>query len=81
MASACKVFKNGVQIGTGSIAAGSETISSWSAAANTPPIARRNVQVQCTEAGVHVGRTFNTQILADNTTTLTMRDKCPFVGA
>lgn len=81
MTVACALYKGGQRLGVGTIADGSATISSWTADANNRPIARRNVVVKVTGAGVHVGRTFNTQILADNTTTLTMRDKCPFVGA
>ena len=84
MASTCRVYKNGTLLGAGSIAADSASITSWvpNAGSSLPPIARRNVQVQCTQAGVNVGKSFATQILADNGSgTLTMRDKCPFVGA
>jgi hypothetical protein len=41
-----------------------------------------HVAVQITQAGTHVGRTWRTKITADNGAgTLTLRDKCPFVGA
>lgn len=81
MTTACSVYKGGTLLGTGTVADGSATLSSWTAQGNTPPVARRNVTVQITGAGNSIGKSFNTQILADNTTTLTMRDKCPFVGA
>lgn len=84
MASTCKVYKHGVLLGAGSIADDSASLTSWvpDAGSVLPPIARRNVQVTCTQSGTHLGRTFNTRILADNGSgTLTMNDKCPFVGA
>jgi hypothetical protein len=79
MTTACAVYKHGVRLGVGTVADGSATLSSWTA--DGPPVARRNVTVQITGAGVSLGKSFNTRILADNTTTLTMLDKCPFVGA
>ncbi len=81
MATACALYKGGIRLGTGTVEDGSATLSSWSADTGMPPIARRNVTVMVTGAGVHTGRTFRTRILADNTATLTMADKCPYVGA
>lgn len=81
MATNCSIYKHGILLGSGSVADGSATVSSWSAAANTPAIARRNVQVAITGVGVHQGRTFNTRVLSDNGATLTLKDVCPFVGA
>jgi hypothetical protein len=84
MASTCDVYKNGIKIGAGSVAAGSTSLTSWvpTSGASLPAVARRNVRVQITQAGTNVGRSFNTQILTDNGAgTLTMRDACPFVGA
>jgi hypothetical protein len=80
MTTAVAVYKHGQKLGVGTVAAGSATISSWTAETGAV-VARRNVQVQVTGAGNSIGKTFNTRILADNTTTLTMRDACPFVGA
>jgi hypothetical protein len=81
MATTCSVYKHGILLGTGSVDAGSATLSSWSAAGGAPAVARKNVQILITGAGNSIGKTFNTQVLTDNTTTLTLRDACPFVGA
>lgn len=81
MATNCSIYKHGILLGSGSVADGSPTVSSWVATPNTPAIARRNVQVAITGAGVHQGRTFNTRVLSDNGATLTLKDVCPFVGA
>ena len=87
MASACKVYKNGTLLGSGSCAAGSATISSYDdfnagLAGDLDRIAgRRNVQVTVTEAGTHAGRTWNTYVISEAADALTLRDACPFVGA
>ena len=81
MATNCSVYKHGILVGTGSLTDGSATLSSWSATANTPPVARRSVQILVTGAGNSIGKTFNTRVLTDNGATLTLQDKCPFVGA
>lgn len=81
MATACAIYKHGLKLGTGTIAAGSATVSSWSAETGAPDEWRKNVQVQITGAGAWQGEKFETRILTDNTTTLVMKDKCPFVGA
>lgn len=81
MASTCELYKGPVKIGSGSCAAGSASITSFSAAGNA--IAnRRYLTIMVTQAGIHTGRSWSTRILADNGAgTLTLRDFCPFVGA
>lgn len=82
MATACSVYDEGLLMGTGTIADGSVTISSWTQDSNwSRDVERKNVQVQITGAGAWQGKHFMTRILSDNTTTLTMKDACPFVGA
>lgn len=80
MTTACKVYKHGLLLGTGTVAAGSATVSSWSAATGAPDEFRKNVQVQVT-AGTNVGQHFETRVLVDGGSTLTLKDKCPFVGS
>jgi hypothetical protein len=87
MASTCTINKGSRQIGTGSVAAGSASVTSFTltdAVYNTRVHGSfgRNVVVTITEAGTHLGRSFPTRITADNGSgTLTLRDVCPFVGA
>lgn len=87
MASTCDVYKNGIKLGTGSCAADSATISSYDDfnagdSGDLDRIAhRRNVQIVVTQAGTHVGRTWNTYVIAETSNALTLRDPCPFVGA
>lgn len=79
MASACSVYKGNNLLGTGSIEAGSATLSSYSGVA---PYDGRNVMVVVTEAGTHTGRSYWTRVLSGSgTATLTLRNVCPFVGA
>jgi len=81
MATACKVYKQGLLLGTGTVAAGSATVSAWSASTGAPDEFRKNVQVQITGSGAWQGEHFETRVLVDGGTTLTLKDKCPFVGA
>lgn len=88
MASTCDVYKNGIKIGSGTCSGGSATISSYDdfnagLAGDIDRIAsRRNVQIVITQAGTHVGRTWNTYVSLETAdTSLTLRDACPFVGA
>jgi hypothetical protein len=79
MASTCTVCKGNIQLGTGSVAAGSTSITSYS---GTAPINGRNVVVSVTQAGTHAGRSFATEIISGSgTATLVVNDACPFVGA
>jgi hypothetical protein len=86
MASTCDVYKGGNKLGSGTCAAGSATISSYTAfnAGLGNDIARvcgrRNVQIVVTQAGTHVGRSWNTRVLTEGAS-LTLMDACPFVGA
>jgi len=81
MTTACAVYKNGLKLGTGTVAEGSATVSSWSPITGAPDEFRKNVQVQITGAGAWQGQHFETRVLVDGGTTLTLKDKCPFVGA
>lgn len=87
MASTCTINKGTRQIGTGSVEAGSASVTSFvltDSVYNTRvhDVFGRNITVSITEAGTHLGRTFPSRILTDNGSgTLTLRDECPFVGA
>lgn len=81
MASTVKVMKGGIELGSGSAAADSETISSYTATNSRPTGQGRNVQVLVTQAGTHVGRVWRTRVIADGGSSLTLKDACPFVGA
>lgn len=87
MASTCDVYKNGLKLGTGTCAAASATISSYDdfnagLALDIDRVAgRRNVQIVVTQAGTHVGRVWRTLCTAEGANSLTLVDKCPFVGA
>lgn len=79
MASTCIVYKGGLQLGTASCAADSTSLSSYS---GTAPIDLRNVTVTVTQAGTHAGRSWNTRVQSGSgSSTLVVRDACPFVGA
>ena len=86
MASACTVNKGSRKIGTGSVEAGSASLTSFTLTdsvynTNINGFGRK-VTISITEAGTHLGRSFETRIAADNGAgTLTLRDACPFVGA
>ena len=87
MASTCDVYKNGTILGTGSCEDGSATISSYNdynagLAGDIDRIAgRRNVQIVVTQAGTHVGRSWNTYVIEETGSALTLKDACPFAGA
>ncbi len=79
MASTCSIYKSGLQLGTGSCADGSTSITSYS---GTAPNNGRNVTVTVTQAGTHVGRTWATTVLSGSgTATLVLENACSFVGA
>jgi hypothetical protein len=79
MASTCSVYKSNQLLGTGSVADGTTSISSYS---GTAPENGRNVVVAITQAGTHVGRSFLTRIQSGSgTATLVMKDATPFAGA
>jgi hypothetical protein len=87
MTSTCDVYKNGIKLGSGTCEAASATISSWDdfnagLAGDIDRIAhRRNVQIVVTEVGTHTGRSWNTYVINEAASALTLRDACPFVGA
>lgn len=79
MASTCAIYKDNRLLGTGSCAAASASITSYSGKAPGP---RRNVRVMVTEAGTHKGRSWSARISGGSgTSTLTLSAKCPYVGA
>lgn len=71
------VRKGGIQLGTGSMANGSKTVSTYTAgvAGNSP--AGKNVEITATSSN-NVGATIVTRIIVDGTTTLTLQDAGPF---
>lgn len=74
----CSLYKGCQLLGTGVITAGSGSVTSWVAGANTPAIALRNIAVAITSS-THVGSSFQSKVLADNGSgTLTLRDASPF---
>lgn len=81
MASTIKVFKGGIELGSGSASAASASITSYTATNSRRTGTGRNVQVLITQAGTNVGRSWNTRVVNDGGSTLTLADNCPFVGA
>ena len=84
MASTCKLYKGPILLGAGSCAADSASITSWviQSGYSGKPVLRRNVSITVTQAGTHSGRTWRANVVADNGSgTLTLSEKCPFVGA
>lgn len=75
----CSIYKAAGQLlGSGSITSGSASVTGWTAAANTPAIALRNVMVAITSS-THLGSSFYTRCTADNGAgTLTLKDTSPF---
>lgn len=86
MASTCTINKGSRQIGTGSVSDGSASVTSFSLTdsvynTNINGFGRK-VTVTITQAGTHLGRSFQTRIKSDNGAgTLTLRHACPFVGS
>lgn len=86
MASTCTIHKGTRQIGTGSVSAASKTVSSFVLTdkmygTNINGFGRK-VTVTITQAGMHLGRSFQTRIASDNGSgTLVLRDATPFIGA
>lgn len=86
MASTCTISKGSRQIGTGSVSAGSPNVTSFVLTdkvygTNINGFGRK-VTVTITQAGTHLGRSFQTRIKSDNGAgTLVLRDVTPFVGA
>ena len=87
MASSCDIYKGGIILGSGTCAAGSASITSYTAnnsggLANDKnrTCARKNVIVVVTQNGTHKGRSWRTRVLTEGSTTV-LADACPFVGA
>lgn len=78
----CTIYDEGLLVGTGDLVNGATTVTSWVAdggwesTANPRAAARKNVQIAVGTLGV-----FNTRILTDGGTTLTLKDACPFTAA
>jgi len=82
MASSCSIYKHGILLGTGSCAASSASITSFTATTGAPALVKgKNVQVTVTQAGTNVGRTWRTRVVSNSAGTVTVTDACPFVGA
>lgn len=77
MALTVDIYKSGIKLASGSATGGSASIGSVTPTANIKT--GRNVQVQVTQAGTHVGRTWNTKVLNDGGATVTIREACPFI--
>lgn len=73
---ACTVYDEGLEMGTGDLVAGATTVTSWTQDSSwSQVVERKNVQIS-------VGsKTFSTRILTDGGTTLTIKDACPFTDA
>jgi hypothetical protein len=77
MAYNVSVRKGGIQLGTGSMANGSATVSSYTAAVAGNSPAGKNVEITAT-GGNNTGATIQTRIIVDGTTSLTLKDAGPF---
>ena len=75
MAYNASVYKGNNLLGTGSITTNS--ITSFTAAGGNVVGSGRNVSVTGT-SGNNIGATFNTRVLTDGGTTLTLKDATPF---
>lgn len=67
-----KVYKNGIELGSGSINSASTSLTSYSATASRPTGTGRWVQV------TSGGNTMQTRVETDGGATLTLRDAWPF---
>lgn len=79
MALTCDIYKGPIKLGAGSVSGGSAAVGSW-VAVGSPHTVRRNVTVVITQAGDHIGRSFNTRIMTDDGGgNLVLKDLVPFV--
>jgi hypothetical protein len=86
MASSCIIYKHGIELGTGTCAGGSASITSVTKVAETASrnreSVRRNVQITITQTGVYKGLSWNARVLTDNGSgTFTLSEKCPYTNA
>ncbi len=75
------VYKNGTKLGSGTGTANSTSITSFTAITGRNPGSGRNVQVTLTSSAATpscVGQSYNTRVITDATTTLTLKDPLPF---
>ena len=79
MASSCDFYKHGIKLGSGTCAANSASVTSYTATLSRVA-ARKNVQIVITQAGTHAGRSWNARVLTEGST-CTLSAPCPFVGA
>jgi len=84
MAITAAVYRSGILMGSGTATAGSVTISSFTVRndglggdADHTIHGGRNVQVMCT-GGVSSNGVFNTRVVTDGGTSLTLADACPY---
>ena len=75
--STCKVYKRGIELGSGSITNGSASLTGYSATNGRLTGTGRNVEVAITSS-THVGKSFGTRVVTDGGSTLTLADKNPF---
>lgn len=74
----CALYKGCQILGTGSITAGSASVTGWTAQADTRAVKGREVMVTITSS-THIGSSFLTRVTDDNGSgTLTLRDPSPF---
>ncbi len=77
MAYNVSIYKNGIQLATGSATNATKTISSVSATSSRTIGSGRNVQITAT-GGNNVGATVCTQVVTDGGTSLTIADASTF---
>lgn len=68
------IYKGVIKLGSGSMANGSATVSSYS---GTAPNTGRNVQIVATSSN-NIGATIATRVILDGGSSLTLQDKGPF---
>lgn len=81
MTLAVDVYRNGIKFGSGTATTGSTSITGYAETLSRHLALVRipHVEITVTAAGVHTGRTWNTEILVDGGATLTVLDPCPFI--
>lgn len=78
MTLAVDIYKNGIQLGSGTATAASATVASVTATASRVVGPGRNVQLVVTDVGTNNGRSWNTRVVTDGVTSLTLADACPY---
>lgn len=75
MTVSCKVYKGANLLGSGTATNNSASITSFTTSGGNVVGPGRNVQVTITSGSNNVGNTFNTRVLTDGITSLTLNDK------